>query len=76
MKSRFAFVACVVLALFWTTESAHAYIDPGSGSIFLQMLLGGVAGVAVLAKVYWNSFRARIGFPASDAEGPDDNPAQ
>jgi hypothetical protein len=31
-----------------------AYLDPGSGSMILQMLAGGVAAVAVTAKLYWN----------------------
>lgn len=30
-----------------------AYIDPGSGSLILQMLAGGFAAVAVIAKLYW-----------------------
>ncbi len=76
MKSRFTLAACVLAALFWMTEDTHAYIDPGSGSIFLQILFGGVAGAVVLAKVYWTSFRARIGFPASRAEGTDDDQAR
>jgi hypothetical protein len=32
---------------------AHAYLDPGSGSMLMQVLLGGVAGVAVIVKLYW-----------------------
>jgi hypothetical protein len=31
-----------------------AYLDPGSGSMILQVLAGGVAAVAVTAKLYWN----------------------
>ena len=31
-----------------------AYLDPGSGSMILQILAGGVAAVAVTAKLYWN----------------------
>ena len=31
-----------------------AYLDPGSGSMIAQVLLGGVAAVAVAAKMYWN----------------------
>ena len=31
-----------------------AYLDPGSGSMILQILAGGVAAVAVIAKLYWN----------------------
>lgn len=30
-----------------------AYLDPGSGSMILQVLVGGVAAVAVTAKLYW-----------------------
>jgi hypothetical protein len=30
-----------------------AYIDPGSGSLILQAIAGGVAAGAVMAKLYW-----------------------
>jgi hypothetical protein len=30
-----------------------AYIDPGTGSLLLQAIAGGVAAVAVGAKFYW-----------------------
>jgi hypothetical protein len=29
-----------------------AYLDPGSGSMVLQMLLGGIAGLAVALKMF------------------------
>jgi hypothetical protein len=29
------------------------YIDPGTGSMLLQVILGGVAAVAVGLKVFW-----------------------
>ena len=31
-----------------------AYLDPGSGSMILQILAGGGAAVAVTARLYWN----------------------
>jgi hypothetical protein len=37
------------------TDPAFAYLDPGSGSMMLQLLFGGVAGVAVIIKLYWRS---------------------
>lgn len=37
----------------WFTGSAQAYLDPGSGSMLLQLLLGGVAGAAVILRLYW-----------------------
>ena len=37
---------------------AQAYIDPGVGSMVLQLLLGGVAGLLVILKLYWSNFKA------------------
>lgn len=42
-----------------------AYIDPGAGSILLQAVLGGVAGVAVLVRMYGQRLRDRLKRPAS-----------
>jgi hypothetical protein len=38
------------------TQDALAYLDPGSGSMMLQLLLGGVVGIAAILKLYWNAF--------------------
>lgn len=49
-------VFCVLATgwlLLFTERPAHAYIDPAAGSLFLQLLLGGVAGLAVVIKMYW-----------------------
>lgn len=32
---------------------AHAYLDPASGSMILQLVLGGAAGVAVALRLLW-----------------------
>ncbi len=44
-------------------ELPLAYLDPGSGSLLLQLLLGGVAGAAVFLKLFWQKltsvFRGR-----------------
>jgi hypothetical protein len=37
-----------------TMTTVLAYLDPGSGSMILQILAGGLAAVAVTAKLYWN----------------------
>jgi len=31
------------------------YLDPGSGSMLLQILLGGAVGFIVIIKLYWNN---------------------
>lgn len=39
--------------LFLFPADAWAYLDPGAGSMLLQLLLGGIAGLAVVLKVFW-----------------------
>ena len=49
-----------------------AYMDPGTGSLFLQLLLGGVAGLAVVLKLFWHRILSFFGL-ARDTESPDGN---
>jgi hypothetical protein len=34
-----------------------AYLDPGSGSMILQVIAGGLAAVAVTARLYWRRLK-------------------
>ena len=47
------------------------YLDPGTGSMLLQLLVGGIAAIGVAAKFYWRRIlkflRIRKDDPASDA---------
>ena len=47
--------------LFFTISSAHAYLDPGTGSIIVQALIGFLAAVAVALKLYWHKFLRFLG---------------
>lgn len=40
---------------------AYAYLDPGTGSMILQMILGGVAGILVVGKLYWQRIKEFFG---------------
>ena len=50
-----------------------AYLDPGSGSMILQILAGGVAAVAVTAKLYWNRL---LRFLRIKKDEPETTPAE
>ncbi len=39
-----------------------AYIDPGTGSIILQAVVGAIAGIAIAAKFYWHRVQKIFGF--------------
>ena len=36
----------------------YAYLDPGSGSYILQVLLGTLLGASYLVKVYWGKIKS------------------
>ena len=46
-------IGLIFLGAVSVTSPAYAYLDPGTGSMLLQMLLGGVAGALVVGKLYW-----------------------
>jgi hypothetical protein len=51
-----------------------AYLDPGSSSLILQALAGGVAAVAVTAKLFWQRILRflRIKRDEPEEQGPSD----
>ena len=51
---------------------ANAYLDPGTGSMLVQMLLGGVAGALVVGKLYWH--RIKVFFGRGPASRPNQDP--
>ncbi len=64
MTKRDGLLFGTLLFLAIAVTPVHAYLDPGTGSFILQMILGGVAGAALLVKVYWQKF---MGFFSSDS---------
>ena len=47
---------------------AYAYLDPGTGSMMLQVLLGGVAAFLVIVKLQWRRFLRFLGIDMDEAE--------
>lgn len=39
---------------------AHAYLDPGTGSIIVQGLLAGIAAVLAAAGVFWSRIKSAL----------------
>lgn len=67
---RFGYVILVLL-LFCAAPSAFAYLDPGTGSMLLQVILGGIAAVGVALKLFWHKIRIALGMskkPATEEE--------
>lgn len=45
-----------------------AYLDAGSGSLIVQAVVGGAAGAAVAAKLYWRRLLGRFRRPPADQD--------
>ena len=49
-----------------------AYLDPGTGSMLMTAIAGGIGAVAVTAKLYWGRLLVllRIRKPEAEVESP------
>jgi len=47
--------------LLLSTQNAYAYLDPGTGSMILQGLTGGIAGGMFAIRIYWGKIKSRFG---------------
>ena len=54
----------VFIILLALSQSAVAYLDPGTGSLIFQLLIGSVVGILFAIRMYWarlkNLFNTRI----------------
>ncbi len=56
-----------IILLVLVAEPAFAYLDPGTGSMLLQVILGGIAAVGVAIKLFWYKIRVAIGLRKKSA---------
>jgi hypothetical protein len=52
----------------------QAYLDPGSGSFLIQLLIAGLVGAGFLIKTYWKKIKGL--FNRSDTKKEDDTDIQ
>jgi hypothetical protein len=48
-------IACIA------APKAHAYLDPGSGSMMVQLLLAGIASAVLGLKIFWRKILSFFG---------------
>lgn len=66
-------VVALLLLLLALPRPAHAYVDPSAGSLLLQLILGGIAGLMVALRLSWKRLaglfgRGRVPGPAEDRD--------
>ncbi len=73
---KIALANLALIASLASTMPAHAYIDPATGTLIVQSLIGGIAAAATLAGVYIAKVRAFFNRllgrePAETPAGPE-----
>jgi hypothetical protein len=70
MGPNFALSSSILLLIIFiaSVDAAHAYIDPGTGSAILQGILGALAAIAIVAKLYWYRILRFFGLSKSRSE--------
>lgn len=61
--------ACVVALSMFAAPPAQAYLDPGTGSLLLQALIGGMAALAAGIGVYWSKLKSLLARFKGDKQG-------
>ena len=56
--SRLFIILVFVVSLGLVPASAHAYLDPGTGSYILQIVIGSLLAAAFTIKAFWHRIRA------------------
>lgn len=74
---RFNLSLLTITFFFFGTSNAYAYLDPGTGSMILQAVIGAIATGMFFARMYWEKFKQLAGFGnhanASSSKADDEN---
>ena len=52
----FLFLTVAGVSLF--SPKAHAYLDPGSGSLIIQLIVAALIGASMTLKIFWSNITA------------------
>ncbi len=56
--TRYSVLAIALAVGMWLSQSAHAYLDPGSGSFFFNAIVTALIGSALAIKMVWQRVKA------------------
>jgi len=55
------FIGSLTFLMLLVPCTAHAYLDPGTGTAILQGLLAAIAAVIIVVKIYWRRLLDLLG---------------
>jgi len=50
-------VVGAALFLLILADAAQAYIDPGTGSVIIQVILASLVGIGMAVKIFWQNIK-------------------
>lgn len=50
-------IILLLVYFFLFTNNANAYLDPGTGSLIVQVILGTIASIATGFYIFWNKIK-------------------
>jgi len=53
--------------------SPHLYLDPGSGSILIQVVIAALLGLGVAIRLFWGTIKKWLGIKTIKDEDDDDS---
>jgi hypothetical protein len=56
MKKKVPLLIVILIAIA-DLHQAHAYLDPGTGSMLIQVIIAGALGAAFTLKLYWKRLK-------------------
>ena len=48
----------IITGILVPANDAYAYIDPGTGSLLLQAIIGAIIGSAMFIKIFWGKIKS------------------
>lgn len=62
IKQRFMIISGALLFIFHGlfVSDAYAYLDPGTGSLVIQVIIGALVGLGITLKIYWYKLKEKF----------------
>lgn len=58
--SLYIFTTILLIINGISVSDAYAYLDPGTGSIVIQAIIGVLVGIGISVKIYWYKIKEKI----------------
>lgn len=73
VRNFLGFAASLMILALVFPRSAYAYVDPGTGSYVLQIVIAGIAAASFSLKLFWGRIRAFFSGPPPQKEDDFDS---